>query len=220
MSQIFTPAAFASAGTPACRKRCNNLMLTIRKTGAAVVWLVCLAALAYAQSPTIVNTTINSTTKRITINGASLTPATGAPVVQLDSTTLTLVSFSSTKIVADLPAGLTAGSFLLTVSNGSATQGVFDVTNGAVGPHGATGPAGPQGPAGPMGAAGATGATGPAGPQGATGPEGPPGTVTLPFDGSGASTSTALFNIVNTSPAHSAMAGNGAQAVAGANTGG
>jgi hypothetical protein len=35
--------------------------------------------------------------------------------------------------------------------------------------------------------------------------------LTLPFDGSGAATTTALFNITNTNPAHSAVAGNGAQ---------
>ena len=103
-------------------------MLTIRKSGVAVAWLVCSAAMAHAQTPTIVSASVNSATKQITITGTSLT-ATGAPVVKLDSTTLTLVSSSSTRIVANLPAGLAAGTYRMTVSNGSATPGVFDVTN-------------------------------------------------------------------------------------------
>jgi hypothetical protein len=41
----------------------------------------------------------------------------------------------------------------------------------------------------------------------------------LPFDGTGAATTTALFNIINTNPAHSAASGNGAQGLAGAQGG-
>ena len=168
-------------------------MLTIRKSGAAVAWLICSAAMAYAQTPTIVSAIVNSATKQITVTGASLT-ATGAPVVKLDSATLTLVSSSSAEIVADLPTGLAAGTYRLTVSNGSATPGVFDVTNGAVGPQGPAGPAGPQG---------ATGGTGPAGPQG------PSGSLTLPFTGSASGSSDPVFQITNASAAHSAISGHG-----------
>jgi hypothetical protein len=171
-------------------------MLTIRKSGVAVAWLICSAAMAYAQTPTIVSAIVNSATKQITITGASLT-ATGAPVVKLDSVALTLVSSSSTQIVANLPAGLAAGTYRITVSNGSGTLGVFDVTNGAVGPQGPAGPAGPQG---------ATGATGP---QGPAGPQGPSGSLTLPFIGSASGSSDPVFQITNTSAAHSAISGHG-----------
>ena len=82
-------------------------MLTIRKSGAAVVWLICSAAMAYAQTPTIVSAIVNSTSKDIYISGVNLTPTAGAPVVKLDSITLTLVSYASTEIVAEVPAGLT-----------------------------------------------------------------------------------------------------------------
>jgi hypothetical protein len=58
------------------------------------------------------------------------------------------------------------------------------------------------------------------GAAGPTGPQGPAGLVTLPFSGSGSGTSSALFNITNTTPQHSAIAGNGAQALSGAHTGG
>jgi len=120
----------------------NKPMGAIRNLGAAVAWLICSAAMAYAQTPTIVSAIVNSATQQITITGVSLTPATGAPVVKLNSMTLTLVSSSSTLIVADLPTGLAAGTYRLIVNNGSATPGVFDVTNGAVGPQGPAGPAG------------------------------------------------------------------------------
>ena len=201
-------------------------MFTVRKSGVAVAWLICAAAIAHAQTPTVVSATINYTSGQITITGTSLT-VTGAPVVKLDSTTLTLVSSSSTQIVAKLPAGLAAGTYRMTVSNGSGTVGVFDVSNGAVGPQGPAGPAGPQGatggtgPAGPQGAAGATGAAGPqgpAGPQGATGatgpqgpagPQGPSGSLTLPFIGSASGSSDPVFQITNTSAAHSAISGHG-----------
>jgi hypothetical protein len=179
-------------------------MRAIRNLGAVVAWLICSAAMAYAQTPTIVSAIVNSATKQITISGVSLTPATGAPVVKLEGVTLTLVSSSSALIVADLPTGLAAGTYRLIVNNGSATPGVFDVTNGAVGP---------QGPAGPQGPIGATGATGPMGPQG------PAGTVTLPFNGSAEGTTNAVFNVVNTSPAHSAIGGHGAQATSGGSGG-
>jgi hypothetical protein len=178
---------------------------------AAAAWLISSAALVHAQTPTIVSTTINSTTKQITIIGTDLLPTSGSPVVHLDRALLTLVSSSSTQILASLPTGLTAGSFRLTVSNGTSTPGVFDSTYGAVGPQGATGPAGAAGP---------QGAPGPAGPAGPTGPQGPAGTITLPFNGTGTSTGTALLNITNTSPSNSAIAGSGGQALLGSGNGG
>jgi len=117
-----------------------------------------VCSIASAQTSVVRSAIIDYTTKQITIAGTSLLPTSGSPAVTLDGIALTLVSSSSTKIVADLPSGLGAGSFRLVVNTG-----VFDVTNGAVGPAGATGPAGPHGP---------TGAAGPAGP---TGPQGPGG---------------------------------------------
>ncbi|MGA2741121.1 MAG: IPT/TIG domain-containing protein [Bryobacteraceae bacterium] len=171
-------------------------MLTIRNAGAAVAWLICSAVMAHAQTPTIVSAIVNSATKQITITGASLT-ATGAPVVKLDSATLTLVSSSSSQIVANLPAGLAAGTYRMTVNNGSGTLGVFDVSNGSVGPQGPAGPAGPQGPAGPAG------------------PQGPAGSLTLPFMGSASGSSDPVFEITNTSAAHSAISGHGGGGSAG-----
>jgi hypothetical protein len=125
---------------------------------------------AAAAAPSIVSAVVNVVQNQITIAGEHLIPKKGSPTVDLDGTLLTLVSSSSTQIVADLPAGLGAGTFQLTVSNGASAS--FDVTIGTVGPQG---PAGPTGPAGAQGPKGATGATGPAGPTGAQGPQGAQG---------------------------------------------
>lgn len=111
-------------------------MLTIRKSEVAIAWLICSAAIAQAQTPAIVSAIVNPAVGQITLVGSNLAPATGAPVVKLDLITLTLVLFSSAQIVADLPAGLASGTYRLTVSNGSASAGVFDVSNGVVGPQG------------------------------------------------------------------------------------
>src|SRR5580658_10292929 len=153
--------------------------------------LFATSLMAYGQMPVVRSAIINSATNQITIAGSSLLPTSGSPVVYLDGELLTLLSSSSTKIVASMPA-LPAGSFRLLVG-----AGVFDVTNGAVGP------------AGPVGATGATGATGPAGPAGPAGPQGPAGTITLPFNGSAAGVGNAVLNITDTSPGHSAVAGHG-----------
>ncbi len=166
----------------------TNVIQTL--TLAILSAFVCL--IASAQTSVVRRAIVDYTTKQITIAGTSLLPTSGSPTVTLDGIALTLVSSSSTKIVADLPSGLGAGSFRLVVN-----AGVFDVTNGAVGP------------AGPAGATGATGATGPAGP---TGPQGPAGTLTLPFSGTASNTTTCVFCITNTAPEHAAIAGTGGQA--------
>jgi hypothetical protein len=94
---------------------------------------------------------------------------------------LTLVSYSSTQIVADLPTGLAAGTYRLAVNSGSAMPGAFDVAYGAVAP------------------------------------QGPAGTVTLPFNGTASGADNSVFNIINTTPEHTAIGG---RALSGVNTGG
>jgi len=166
--------------------------------------------IAYGQTPVVRSVTIDSGTQQIFISGVSLSSPDFDAVVKLGSGTLALVTIATTEIIAEVPAGLATGTYRLTVNNGSATPGIFDVTYGAVGPQG---PAGPLGPAGPAGPKGSTGATGPAGPQG------PAGSITLPFNATADGGTNAVFNIVNTSPAHSAMGGHGAQATSGSSGG-
>lgn len=141
-------------------------------------------------SPFIISAQANFTTNTITIEGKNF--STKTPKVYLDATSLTVTSFTSTQIVAGLPAVQIPGSYRLVVADpelgwqpswgcGGNNQekyrlAVFYVTLGAVGPQGPQGIQGPQGPRGPQGP---QGPQGPVGPQGPTGPTGPSGTSGL-----------------------------------------
>ena len=138
---------------------------------------------------------INSTTEvtsvhpaQIEIFGSGLTgkPWCGAPGVSLAGTPLTVISFTSTQVVALLPDNVvnTPGTYNLALTicgamNGKddSNQVVFFAVLGAQGPAGVTGPTGVTGPPGPSGAAGPPGPTGAAGPAGPTGPTGPTGST-------------------------------------------
>ena len=114
----------------------------------------------------------------ITINGTNLGAA-GNTTVTLDTLpNLTLTTVTATSVVATLPAGLSPGSYLLTLTvtaSKSAQSDEFWLTLGTVGPQGPTGLTGPQGVPGPQGATGPQGVQGPAGPIGPMGPTGPQG---------------------------------------------
>jgi trimeric autotransporter adhesin len=158
-----------------------------------------------AQTPVIEDATVNLAKSYISLAGSNFSPTSVAPTVTVGGTSRTVYSFTNTALVVEVPSTLGAATYLVTVTNSLPHSGSAYVTVGAVGPQGA---------------AGATGATGPAGPAGATGPQGPAGTITLPFNGSGAGVGNAVLNITNTSPTHSGVAGHGAQALAGSATGG
>jgi hypothetical protein len=134
----------------------------------------------------------SATTTQLTINGSGFTPGT-ASVLLGDYGPLAVTTQTATKLVVTLPAGLTPGSYVLSVQIGATTANADEsvATIGAVGPAGPTGATGAQGSTGPTGATGATGAmgamgamglqgvkgdkgdTGATGPQGAQGPQGP-----------------------------------------------
>jgi trimeric autotransporter adhesin len=163
-------------------------------TRSATLLLVLSAPLiSQAQTPVIENATVNLAKSYISLAGSNFSPTSIAPTVTVGGTSRTVYSFTNTAMVVEVPSTLAAATFLVTVTNSVPHSGSAYVTVGAVGPAGATGPAGPQGPA---------------------------GTITLPFNGSGAGVGNAVLNITNSSPAHSAVAGHGAQALAGSDTGG
>ena len=155
----------------------------------AVVVLLTPLLLSAASTPLVNNSTINYslTPNQITVNGSGFSPKGIPPTVLFNNVVLTLVSFVDTQFVANLPAGIVAGTYRLRITNSMGNFYEFDLTYGAVGPEGPIGPQGPQGvtgpqgpagpvgPVGPAGPIGPTGATGPAGPTGATGPAGPAG---------------------------------------------
>jgi len=104
--------------------------MTKRSILAAVIFClgVCISGVA-AQAPSIVSASIDRTTNQITISGAHLAPATGAPAVRLDGAALTLVTYSATQIVATVPSGLGAGTFQLRVTVDTLSA-AFDVISG------------------------------------------------------------------------------------------
>jgi len=92
-----------------------------------------------------------------------------APTVAINGSAVTPTNASTTAF--DVPVGgLTPGSYLLSVSCGTAgtARDTFDMTLGAVGPQGPTGAQGPQGIQGPQGPIGPQGVPGPAGTSAAT----------------------------------------------------
>ena len=133
----------------------------------------CLVSLAFAAppaqaqqhpttaKPVIVSVTANFQTQQVTIAGMNL--GANAPTVKIDGLPAPVVSFSQTSVVATLPSGISAGTYLLTYVQSGYTV-MFDVTLGTAGPQG------PQGPQGTQGAQGVQGDPGPAGPQGPAGP--------------------------------------------------
>jgi len=119
----------------------------------------------------------------ITIVGQNFDNGPTLNVVLGEFGSLAIISATGTQVVAELPATLTSGDYLLVASTGTgpSRQASYGLTVGAAGPPGPPGPQGPvgaqgpAGPAGPEGPVGPVGPVGPIGPEGPTGPEGPAG---------------------------------------------
>jgi IPT/TIG domain len=93
--------------------------------------------------PVVFNTTVDTNANTLTITGINFGEN---PRVTLGGTQqLTVQNSNSTQIVANLPANLAPGSYLLFLKFGDPTFGVFEVTIGAVGPVGPPGPSGSGG---------------------------------------------------------------------------
>jgi hypothetical protein len=116
----------------------------------------------------------------------------GDVALTLGGTPLEVILQDESRIIAEIPADVLPGSYVLVAwsGNGAVREDSMDVTIGAegpAGPQGDTGPRGPQGERGPIGPTGLQGPKGeqgpqgelglqgPAGPPGPTGPAGPPG---------------------------------------------
>jgi len=156
--------------------------------------LLFTSVFAAAATPVVNNSAINYTLSpnQITINGSGFSPQGKAPAVLFNNVTLTVLSFTDTQIVANLPSGTQAASYRVRTTNSQGNFYEFDVTYGAVGPQGPIGPQGLMGAIGPAGPQGPIGATGPAGPQGSTGatgltgPQGPAGASPFSLNGNDA----------------------------------
>ena len=144
--------------------------------------LLLVPSLCFALTPvTIHSASINYTAHTITVTGQGFCASSTLPAVLFNGAKLNLVTTvcSNTSVVADLPVQA-AGSYSLTVTNGSGGSSTFDATYGAVGPQGPIGLTGATGAKGATGATGAVGATGAKGATGPTGPQGPAGATGLP----------------------------------------
>ena len=136
--------------------------------------------------PVILNAVADLAHSQLVINGRGFNGH-GALHVMLDGVALPIVSSTSSRIVATLPAVVEPGSYLLNVGRGREHRGhdddfdAFEITVGAVGPQGPPGSQGVPGAQGPMGIPGPQGLRGdtvqraPLDPKGDTGPQGPAG---------------------------------------------
>jgi hypothetical protein len=161
------------------------------RTSLAVLLFTSLVSTASAQFspiPFIASATANltATPPTLTITGSQYSTFV-APTVTLDGVKLTVKSFTSTTIVANLGPVTSPGTYLLIVTD-RFFIGEFNVTIGTVGLTGATGPPGIPGATGATGAKGATGATGATGASGTTGATG----VTGPSGATGATGATGV----------------------------
>lgn len=114
---------------------------------------------------TLNSATINYSNNQVTFAGTCFEPLKKAPTVLFTGTPLTLVSYTDTQIVANLPANTKAGNFTVIVANSLGEFLPYELTYGATGPQGPSGSQGPTGSQGVPGPAGPTGPTGPAGPS-------------------------------------------------------
>jgi len=71
--------------------------------------------------PTISSATFNLPANQLTIAGKNFTPAAGAPSVRLNSSLLTVATWSDSVIVANTPPGLPPATYSLSVNNGEIT---------------------------------------------------------------------------------------------------
>lgn len=135
---------------------------------------------------TVVNATPDLQAGNLSLEGAGFGVNPGR--VTLNGGPLTVLFWSDTEILAQLPPAPRPASYLLTVfrprskkerdeKGGPEEAADFIATLGAVGPEGEKGPIGPTGAAGLPGEPGPQGIQGPPGPTGATGPQGPQGPV-------------------------------------------
>jgi hypothetical protein len=127
----------------------------------------------YSDEVRITQAVVDTAAERITFSGDNFATWRRRTSVYLGFTQLAVISSSDDQVVAQLPAGLAAGTYTFSVANGVDHDSI-DVAIGGVG---AVGPQGPEGPQGPQGLQGFTGAQGPAGATGATGADGAIGPV-------------------------------------------
>lgn len=130
----------------------------------------CLGFSAVIPILTVNSAAINYGANQVTFNGSGFEPLKKTPTVLLNGAPLTIDSSTNTQIVATLPAGMAAGTYVVIVANSLGEFTEVDLTYGAAGPQGPVGPPGATGAQGPEGIMGNPGPQGPVGPAGPAGP--------------------------------------------------
>ena len=151
--------------------------IPIRVATVVGVLLGSIASEALAQTPplpVIRHAVVDVAEETITIEGVNFGAIGSVPFVTLDFFRLTVLASGPTVIIAQLPSGKPAGTYLLTVTTAPdyVRTGGFHL---ALSGPSTAGPQGPVGPPGPAGAPGLDGLPGPQGPAGTPGPTGPQG---------------------------------------------
>lgn len=93
-----------------------------------IVTALALLALPTFGTPVIESAVINTYLNQLTITGTDFDPSGIAPVVTLKNEALTLVSSSNPQVVANLPATIPAGTYLLRLTNSAGQAITFPVT--------------------------------------------------------------------------------------------
>ena len=93
---------------------------------------------APSNGPAISSAVVDYTTMLLTILGQNFSPSGTAPVVASNGVKVTLATFSTTVVVANLSDGIVSGSYQLMVTNPTLRNqpGVINMTIGAAGPVG------------------------------------------------------------------------------------
>lgn len=114
---------------------------------------------AYAQkapkvetkTPQILSALIDFGTMQLSVSGSNfLDGKADVLVAELGGIPLSVLTLTDSTFTAELPSGIGAGAYLLSVYNDKGAV-AFALTLGAVGPAGPAGPEGPPGPPGPEG---------------------------------------------------------------------
>jgi hypothetical protein len=160
----------------------KSARLAVLLTPLAVAWTLTASPPARAdddRAPVVNSAVADAALTTVTLQGINLSRGKVAPKLFLSGyrTELQLKQITDSQIIAWLPSGLRAGSYVLRLSTRKDNEGQeeFSVTFGTGGTPGPQGPKGDKGDAGPPGATGAPGPAGPAGPAGAPGTKGDKG---------------------------------------------
>ncbi|HXM45770.1 MAG TPA: hypothetical protein VN924_31330 [Bryobacteraceae bacterium] len=105
------------------------LHLTTSYSLIACLALVALPALHAGtdDAPAILSATVDYAANRVTVTGSNFSPSGVTPIVSLQSSTLSVLSFTNQSAAASLPVDWASGSYLLAVTNSNHQTGVYQI---------------------------------------------------------------------------------------------